>query len=154
MPLRARLLLRHPSRTPPASAVPLRVLQQTGKFVPEKSNIWRDACDGMYDWVREHIMEGCTLNESDHCGDPPLILAAGGGAAACTDVWAVVHAQICAAGCSQTERAAAHGCHACVAGHLACTKLLLDEGAGIEQRNVVRALQHACVQCLTHNLCC
>lgn len=30
---------------------------QTGKFVPEKSNIWRDCCDGMYDWVKEHIEE-------------------------------------------------------------------------------------------------
>jgi hypothetical protein len=30
---------------------------QTGKFVPEKSNIWRDCVDGYYDWVKEHIME-------------------------------------------------------------------------------------------------
>jgi hypothetical protein len=52
---------------------------QSGRFVPEKSNVWRDACDGAYDWLREHIMEGCTLNEADHCGDPPLVLAAGGG---------------------------------------------------------------------------
>lgn len=36
-------------------------LLQTGKFIPEKSNIWRDCCDGMYDWVKEHILEvsGC-----------------------------------------------------------------------------------------------
>ncbi len=33
---------------------------QTGKFIPEKSNIWRDCCDGMYDWVKEHVEEvGC-----------------------------------------------------------------------------------------------
>jgi len=25
--------------------------------VPEKSNIWRDCVDGMYDWVKEHIAE-------------------------------------------------------------------------------------------------
>lgn len=31
--------------------------QQTGRFIPEKSNIWRDCCDGFYDWVREHILE-------------------------------------------------------------------------------------------------
>jgi len=72
--------------------------------VPEKSNIWRDCVDGMYDWVKEHIAEarrrrasasqrrsryawlmrrwpqGAPLNESDHCGDPPLLLAAGNGA--------------------------------------------------------------------------
>lgn len=33
------------------------LLLQTGKFIPEKSNIWRDCCDGMYDWVKEHILE-------------------------------------------------------------------------------------------------
>jgi hypothetical protein len=47
--------------------------------VPEKSNIWRDCVDGYYDWVKEHIMEGAPLNEADHCGDPPLLLAAGNG---------------------------------------------------------------------------
>eukprot|EP00983_Pelagomonas_calceolata_P063472 1147745-Pelagomonas_calceolata.AAC.4 len=51
----------------------------SGKFIPEKSNIWRDACDGYYDWVKEHIYEGAPINEADHCGDPPLILAAGNG---------------------------------------------------------------------------
>jgi hypothetical protein len=30
---------------------------QTGKFIPEKCNIWRDCVDGMYDWVKEHIEE-------------------------------------------------------------------------------------------------
>ena len=29
----------------------------TGKFIPEKSNIWRDCVDGFYDWVKEHILE-------------------------------------------------------------------------------------------------
>ncbi|KAI7844845.1 hypothetical protein COHA_001499 [Chlorella ohadii] len=55
----------------------------TGKFVPEKSNIWRDCVDGFYDWVKEHIEEGAPLNESDHCGDPPLLLAAGNGHLTC-----------------------------------------------------------------------
>jgi len=32
-------------------------LPQNGKFVPEKSNIWRDCVDGYYDWVKEHIEE-------------------------------------------------------------------------------------------------
>ncbi|KAG2430644.1 hypothetical protein HYH02_013642 [Chlamydomonas schloesseri] len=75
----------------------------SGKFVPEKSNIWRDCVDGQYDWVREHVLEGAPLNEADHCGDPPLLLAAGNG-------------------------------------HKSCVALLLDEGAHIEQRNVVRYL--------------
>jgi hypothetical protein len=35
----------------------ITVQVQTGKFVPEKSNIWRDCVDGYYDWVKEHIME-------------------------------------------------------------------------------------------------
>ena len=35
--------------------------------------------DGYYDWVKEHIAEGAPLNEADHCGDPPLLLAAGNG---------------------------------------------------------------------------
>ena len=30
---------------------------QTGNFIPEKSNIWRDCVDGYIDWVREHIEE-------------------------------------------------------------------------------------------------
>lgn len=36
---------------------------QTGTFIPEKSNIWRDCVDGYYDWVKEHIEEvlGCAL---------------------------------------------------------------------------------------------
>ena len=32
-------------------------LLQTGVFIPEKSNIWRDCVDGNYDWVREHLEE-------------------------------------------------------------------------------------------------
>ncbi|KAG2500158.1 hypothetical protein HYH03_001740 [Edaphochlamys debaryana] len=55
----------------------------TGKFVPEKSNIWRDCVDGYYDWVKEHVLEGAPLNEADHCGDPPLLLAAGNGHTSC-----------------------------------------------------------------------
>ena len=73
---------------------------QTGAFIPEKSNVWRDACDGYIDWVKEHVLEGATLDEADLCGDPPLLLAAGNG-------------------------------------HVAVAAFLLDEGASVEQRNVV-----------------
>lgn len=51
----------------------------TGKFIPEKSNIWRDSCDGFLDWVREHVYDGAPLNSADLCGDPPMLLAAGNG---------------------------------------------------------------------------
>jgi len=30
---------------------------QNGRFIPDKSNVWRDSCDGYYDWVKEHINE-------------------------------------------------------------------------------------------------
>lgn len=33
------------------------LLVQSGRFIPEKSNIWRDCVDGYYDWVKEHIQE-------------------------------------------------------------------------------------------------
>jgi hypothetical protein len=54
-------------------------ITQTGRFVPDKSNIWRDSCDGYLDWVKEHVAEGCSLDASDACGDPPLVLACGNG---------------------------------------------------------------------------
>ena len=74
-PVRSQATSR-PTRSPTVIRSPAR---QNGKFVPEKSNIWRDCVDGYYDWVKEHIMEGAPLNEADHCGDPPLLLAAGNG---------------------------------------------------------------------------
>lgn len=51
----------------------------SGKYVAEKTNIWRDACDGHVDWLQEHIDAGAPLSSPDLCGDPPLILAAGNG---------------------------------------------------------------------------
>jgi hypothetical protein len=42
--------------SPPLPSTPL-TRAQTGVFIPEKSNIWRDCCDGMVDWVKEHVME-------------------------------------------------------------------------------------------------
>jgi hypothetical protein len=144
---------------------------QNGKFVPEKSNIWRDCVDGYYDWVKEHLeevgshsgssghsvaiicsvhgsasrtdancklLQGAPLNESDHCGDPPLLLAAGNGEAQ-GQARSLVHSHKYTSVLTRHRTcAAAHG-----AGHLTCCKLLLDEGADIEQRNVVRtAIPH------------
>lgn len=37
--------------------MPNPCLCQTGVFIPEKSNVWRDCCDGMLDWVKEHVEE-------------------------------------------------------------------------------------------------
>jgi ankyrin repeat protein len=36
--------------------------------------------------VKEHIAEGAPLDESDHCGDPPMLLAAGNGHTAVCDL--------------------------------------------------------------------
>ena len=43
--------------SPPSPLPPTQKQQQSGVFVPEKSNIWRDCVDGYYDWVKEHIAE-------------------------------------------------------------------------------------------------
>ena len=42
--------LHSPRPFPPASFVPPADPVLPGRFIPEKSNIWRDCCDGMYDW--------------------------------------------------------------------------------------------------------
>jgi hypothetical protein len=96
--------------------------------------------------------QGAPLNESDHCGDPPLLLAAGNGE------W---HG----AGLLTPHPTPIECHHACAAlttfmnfnpkssplppfppyphtatpppGHLACCRLLLEEGADIDQRNVM-----------------
>ena len=78
--------------------------------------------------------QGAPLNESDHCGDPPLLLAAGNGAAG--ERAAVVAARVATRVPWLT--AAARPTPAAPPGHLAVCKLLLEEGADIEQRNVVR----------------
>ncbi len=133
---------------------------QTGRFVPEKSNIWRDCVDGYYDWVKEHIAEvrprphwrcvrsadatprrvrprprrtahqGAPLNEPDHCGDPPLLLAAGNGARRAGRGAALAARR--AAVSSTSHRLPRR------AGHLACVKLLIEEGADIQQAGAVR----------------
>jgi hypothetical protein len=93
-------------------------------------------------------MEGAPLNEADHCGDPPLLLAAGNGArssrGAARALGSAAHARA-------REREGALGRpHRCPAGHTACVRLLLEEGANLEQRNVVRgwvtAVAHVAVR--------
>ncbi|WIA11512.1 hypothetical protein OEZ85_011625 [Tetradesmus obliquus] len=104
----------------------------TGKFIPEKSNIWRDCCDGMYDWVKEHIMEGCTLNESDHCGDPPMVLAAGGGHLTCVKLLLEEGAAIEQRNVMQETPLirAAHN------GHLAVVEHLLQSAASVHAKDL------------------
>jgi len=101
---------------------------QTGRFVPDKSNIWRDCCDGYIDWVKEHIAEGAPLNESDHCGDPPLLLAAGNGHMAVCDLLVNEGADLQQAGLMKETplHRAAHN------GHFQTVKYLIEQGAELD----------------------
>jgi hypothetical protein len=76
--------------------------------------------------------QGAPLNEADHCGDPPLLLAAGNGAPACR------RAARARAVCSCSKLAPKLSTRR-RAGHLAIVKLLLEEGADIQQAGVVRS---------------
>jgi len=102
--------------------------QQTGRFIPDKSNIWRDCVDGYYDWVKEHINEGAPLNEADHCGDPPLLLAAGNGHTAVCDLLISEGADIQQAGLMKDTplQRAAHN------GHLQTVRFLVENGAEVD----------------------
>jgi len=100
----------------------------TGKFVPDKTNIWRDCVDGYYDWVKEHIAEGAPLNEADHCGDPPLVLAAGNGHLALVKLLVNEGADIQQAGMMKDTplTRAAHN------GHMQTVMYLVEQGAEID----------------------
>lgn len=50
-----------------SSSITLNFLVQSGKFIPEKSNIWRDCVDGYYDWVKEHIQEVYVISSLALC---------------------------------------------------------------------------------------
>jgi hypothetical protein len=132
--------------------------------VPEKTNIWRDCVDGYYDWVKEHIAEGAPLNEADHCGDPPLVLAAGNGTPhRPLDTKTRRDRRLSRVSppkrCSvkqvtreprgeddRTTRKASDLTHQlnpttrrdCGAGHLACVKLLVNEGADLQQCGLMK----------------
>ena len=110
--------------TPPPPLPPDR---QTGRFIPEKSNIWRDCVDGYYDWVKEHIAEGAPLNEADHCGDPPLLLAAGNGHLSCCRLLLEEGADIEQRGVLMDTPLirAAHN------GHYQTVKFLVEQGADV-----------------------
>ena len=81
--------------------------------------------DGYYDWVKEHINEGAPLNEADHCGDPPLLLAAGNGHTAVCDLLISEGADIQQAGLMKDTplQRAAHN------GHVEIVNYLLQNGA-------------------------
>lgn len=99
----------------------------TGKFVPDKSNIWRDCVDGYYDWVKEHIAEGAPLNEADHCGDPPLLLAAGNGHLAVVKLMVNEGADLQQCGLMKDTPL----CRAAHNGHLKTVQYLLEQGADV-----------------------
>lgn len=104
----------------------------TGRFIPEKSNIWRDCVDGYYDWVKEHINEGAPLNDPDHCGDPPLLLAAGNGHLACVKLLINEGADIEQRGMmGDTPLArAAHN------GHFQTVQYLVSQGAEVDALDI------------------
>lgn len=105
---------------------------QNGRFIPDKSNVWRDCCDGYYDWVKEHIEEGCPLDEADHCGDPPMLLAAGNGHTSCCDLLLSEGADIQQAGLMKETplSRAAHN------GHFHTVKFLVENGAEVDSLDI------------------
>jgi ankyrin repeat protein len=102
-------------------------IQQTGRFIPEKSNIWRDCVDGYYDWVKEHIHEGAPINEADHCGDPPLVLAAGNGHTKVVELLLEEGADIQQSGLMK-DTALQRSAHN---GHFHTVKYLIEQGADV-----------------------
>ncbi len=105
---------------------------QNGRFIPDKSNIWRDCCDGYYDWVKEHINEGAPLDEADHCGDPPMLLAAGNGHTTCCDLLMSEGADIEQAGLMKETplSRAAHN------GHFHTVQFLVENGAEVDALDI------------------
>jgi ankyrin repeat protein len=104
----------------------------SGRYVPEKTNIWRDCVDGYVDWVKEHVAEGAPLNEADFCGDPPLVLAAGNGHLAVVKFLIDEGADLQQCGLMRDTplHRAAHN------GHLQTVKYLLEEGAELDALDV------------------
>merc|ERR1711959_131805 len=106
----------------------------SGKFIPEKSNIWRDCVDGYYDWVKEHIAEGAPLNEADHCGvlmDTPLIRAAHNGHYQMVKFLIEQGADVNAL--DMGESTALHW--SAMRGHVEIVKYLLEAGSDKQVRN-------------------
>jgi ankyrin repeat protein len=79
------------------------------------------------------LMQGAPLNEADHCGDPPLLLAAGNGEIHVSMLSACMITMMA----DQPTRHEINGFEFSITGHTACCNLLLEEGADIEQRNVM-----------------
>jgi len=100
--------------------------KQTGLFVPDKSNIWRDSCDGYLDWVKEHVADGCSLDASDACGDPPLVLACGNGHLSVAQFLLAEGASLDGARSVMGETALVRAAHN---GHVDVVRFLLGRGA-------------------------
>jgi ankyrin repeat protein len=94
--------------------------------VPDKSNIWRDSCDGYLDWVKEHVADGCPLDASDACGDPPLVLACGNGHLAVARLLLAEGASFDGARSVMGETALVRAAHN---GHVDVVRFLLGQGA-------------------------
>ena len=60
------------------------LLVQNGQFIPDKSNIWRDCCDGYYDWVRSTSTRCAAARRIT--ATIPMLLAAGNGHTTCCDL--------------------------------------------------------------------
>lgn len=131
-PRRTPTLTAPPPHAPARAPFPTSVYVQNGRFIPDKSNIWRDCCDGYYDWVKEHINEGAPLDEADHCGDPPLVLAAGNGHTAVCDLLIGEGADVQQAGLMRDcpLARAAHN------GHLHTVQFLVEQGADVDALDI------------------
>ena len=79
--------------------------------------------------ARAEPPQGAPLNESDHCGDPPLVLAAGNGHLACVRLLLSEGADIEQAGAMKDSALirAAHN------GHLHTVMFLVEAGADVNR---------------------
>ena len=78
--------------------------------------------------MKEHIHEGAPINECDHCGDPPLVLAAGNSHTKVVELLLSEGADIQQSGLMKDTalQRAAHN------GHYHTVKCLIEQGADVD----------------------